>query len=130
MPFNMKLILLTTCDNSIDANLMRTKLEHEGIPCFLNNENFTNLMPNYYNLLGSGVRVMVPDKFFQQAKDILKLPEGNLKCPNCKSENISNKNKSFLETIKIIFIGIFFAAPVGNLITNFSCNDCHVEFKG
>ncbi|WP_422359492.1 DUF2007 domain-containing protein [Reichenbachiella sp.] len=125
----MKLTLLTTCDNSIDANLMRTKLEHEGIPCFLNNENFTNLMPNYYNLFGSGVRVMVPDEFLEQAKEILQLSDGVLKCPNCKSENISNKNKPLLETIKVIFIGIFFAAPVGNLITNFCCDDCKTEFK-
>lgn len=125
----MKLTLLTTCDNSIDANLMRTKLEHEGIPCFLNNENFTNLMPHYYNLLGSGVRVMIPDEFLEQAKEILQLREGILKCPNCKSENISSKNKPFLETLKVIFIGIFLAAPVGNLITNFTCNDCQTEFK-
>ncbi|SMD32399.1 Putative signal transducing protein [Reichenbachiella faecimaris] len=125
----MKLVLLTTCDNSIDANLIRTKLEHEGIPCFLNNENFTNLMPHYYNLLGSGVRVMISDELLDQAKEIIQLPDGRLKCPNCNSKNISNKAKPILERLKIIFIGIFLVAPVGNLITNFKCEDCQTEFK-
>ncbi|MEP2025920.1 MAG: DUF2007 domain-containing protein [Reichenbachiella sp.] len=125
----MKVVLLTTCDNSIDANLIRIKLEHEGIPCFLNNENFTNLMPHYYNLLGSGVRVMIPDEFSEQAKEVLQISDGRLKCPNCESENITNKNKSFLESVKIFFIGIFLAAPIGNLIVNFTCNDCDTEFK-
>lgn len=125
----MNLVLLTTCDNSIDANLIRTKLEHEGIPCFLNNENFTDLLPNYYNLLGSGVRIMIPEDSVEQAKELLQISEGKLLCPNCNSLNISSKNKPWPERVKVIFIAIFLAGPVGNLITNFICEDCNTEFK-
>ncbi len=64
----MSLSKLATFDNSISANILRTKLESEGIICFLYNEHFTNLMPHYFDLLGSGVLVMVPTDQLKKAK--------------------------------------------------------------
>ena len=82
----MSLSLLATYDNGITANLLRNKLENEGIPCFLNNEHFSNIMPYYYNMLGSGVRVMVPTDQLERAKEIAKIDLGVLTCPNCNRQ--------------------------------------------
>lgn len=51
----MNTIRLTTCNDSFEANLIKDKLENEGIECFLTNENFTSLFPIYNGILGSGI---------------------------------------------------------------------------
>lgn len=84
----MKFTLLTTLDNSIDANLLRAKLEQVEIPCFLNNENITNTLPHYFNMLGSGVQVMVPSDQLSRAQEIAQLNQKAITCPNCGSEDI------------------------------------------
>ena len=54
-----KTIRLITCDTITDASFVKNRLNNEGIDCFLTNQNFTSLLPNYYNLFGSGVQVFV-----------------------------------------------------------------------
>jgi DNA-directed RNA polymerase subunit RPC12/RpoP len=125
----MKLALLTTCDNTIKANLIRTKLEAEGVLCFLNNEHFTSLMPHFYNMMGSGVRVMVPEEDLDKAREIMPVNTGKIRCPNCDSGSIVNKNESIANKLMVAFIGIFFLSPVGNLINNYTCTDCRQQFK-
>jgi hypothetical protein len=125
----MGLTLLTTCDNTINANLIRTKLAAEGIICFLNNENFSNLMPHYYNMLGSGVRIMIPEEDLPKAKELIHVDEGVITCPNCESTNITNKNESMSNKLKMAFIGIFLASPIGNLLNDYTCIDCQQQFK-
>lgn len=73
----MSLSELATFDNSLTANMLKSKLENEGIPCFLNNENFTNIMPHYFSMLGSGVKVLVPTDQLEKAKEMLLLMKGN-----------------------------------------------------
>ncbi|MEO9966721.1 MAG: DUF2007 domain-containing protein [Reichenbachiella sp.] len=129
MEKEMKLALLTICDHSINANLIRTRLEHDGIPCFLFNEHFTNLMPTYYHMLGSGVRVMIPEERLDEAKQLLQISDGRITCPNCHSENVVNENESFFKKVVLLFIGIFMVSPIGNLINDFFCKDCGCAFK-
>ena len=68
-----KLVHLATFSNTISAHLLRTKLESEGIPSFLNNENITNLLPHYFNIMGSGVQVLVPSEKLEEAQNIAQL---------------------------------------------------------
>jgi len=44
-----------TIDSLAEAHMIKGRLLNEGIDCFLTNENITNLMPHYNNMLGSGV---------------------------------------------------------------------------
>lgn len=125
----MNFSILSTYDNSISANLIKNKLELEGIPCILTNENFTNLMPHFYGILGSGVQVLVPNDRLLEAKTIAEIKADILTCPNCKSHNISNRNVKTLNKIRLLFISLFFIIPFGNLINNYFCNDCKHEFK-
>ena len=125
----MSLSELATFDNSLTAHMLKTKLEHEGIPCFLNNENFTNMMPLYFNMLGSGVRVMVPTDQLQLAKEIAKINNGELTCPNCGSSKIMNSVERTTDKLKLALIAIFLALPIGNLLNDYTCKNCEYQFK-
>lgn len=125
----MSLSVLVTYDNVITANLLKSKLESEGIPCFLNNENFTNLVPHYFNLLGSGVQVLVPRDQFARAKEIARIDDDVLTCPNCHSRNIANRIEQGRNKLGLLLILIFLIMPVGNLLNNYTCKDCQHRFK-
>ncbi len=125
----MSLSVLTTYDSTINANLLRAKLEHEGIPCFLNNEHFTNLMPHYFNILGSGVQILVPTDQLEQAKEIAKLDDGRMTCPNCGATNIKNDLESPKNKLKLILIALLIAVPIGNLLNRYRCLECGQKFK-
>lgn len=125
----MKFLVLTTLDNSIDAHILRTKLESEGIPCFLNNENITNLTPHLYKILGFGVQIFVPEDRLKEAKDIAGIDEGSIKCPNCKSSNITNRLLTGWNKIALTLLSLISAAPIGNLLNQYVCYDCNTEFK-
>lgn len=125
----MSLSVLTTYDSTINANLLRAKLENEGIPCFLNNEHFTNLMPHYFNILGSGVQILVPTDQLEQAKEIAKLDDGRMTCPNCGATNIKNDLESPKNKLKLILIALLIAVPIGNLLNRYKCLECGQKFK-
>jgi hypothetical protein len=65
-----KIIIYTSFDNVIAANIAKTKLDAYGIPCFLTEENFTNLYP-LRNDIFPGVRLHVFERDFEQVKEIL-----------------------------------------------------------
>jgi hypothetical protein len=65
-----KIIIYASFDNVIAANIAKTKLDAYGIPCFLTEENFTNLYP-LRNDIFPGVRLHVFEKDKEQAKNIL-----------------------------------------------------------
>ncbi len=65
-----KIIVYTSFDNVIAANIAKTKLDAYGIPCFLTEENFTGLYPLMNNLF-PGVRLHVFEKDFDRAQEIL-----------------------------------------------------------
>ena len=89
----MKLSLLTIMEDTVSANILKTKLESEDIPCFLHNENLTSLLPNARNLMGSGVRLMVPEELLERAIEIIDVEESEVSCPDCGSHELVNITK-------------------------------------
>ena len=65
-----KIIVYDSYDNTIKANLVKTKLDAYGIPCFLSGENFMNLYP-FKNELFSGVSLHVFETDVPRIKEIL-----------------------------------------------------------
>jgi DNA-directed RNA polymerase subunit RPC12/RpoP len=130
----MRFVRLTTIDNSYEANFLKDDLGVAGIPCFLTNENMTNLLPHTFGLLGSGIQVMVPEGELGKAKEVLALRSqvGKvISCPNCNSQNIrfglapGNKFK----TVLAIMASVVAWAPMGNIRNKYYCNDCKTEFS-
>ena len=129
-----KTIRLITCDNITDAYFIKNKLSNEGIECFLTNQNFTNLLPNYYNLFGAGVQVVVMESDYERSRELVKdklEPENVEKvCPFCGSTDIRiglGKNK----TLKIfnILLAITIGIPIGNVRVRYYCKTCKEEIK-
>lgn len=129
----MKTITLITADTSTEAHLIKGRLNNEGIECILTNENFTNLMPHYNNVMGAGIQVLIKEEDQERARDIIKdkiEPETIRECPYCHSKHIilgigKFKGMRFLNML----IAILFLIPLGNLKPKFYCKDCKQEFQ-
>ena len=65
-----KIIIFRAFDTVVEANLALTKLDAHGIPCFLTDENLTNLYP-IRNAIFPGVRLHIFEKDYDQVKSIL-----------------------------------------------------------
>jgi len=128
----MATTILTTCNNSIEANLIKGMLENNGIHCFLINENFSNLMPNYNGIMGSGVQIVINEFDMDEAIKLISYHEMTDKiiCPNCQSLNTSlglGTNK--IKKVFMVILSLFFGIPFGNLKSTYYCPDCKAEFK-
>jgi hypothetical protein len=130
----MKTASLITCENLIEAYLIKGRLANEGIESFLINQNFTYLMPLYNNMLGSGIQIIVIENDYHNAREIItdKLKPNNkeLICPYCNSNSIGlglGKHKIF--KIMNIVIAILAGIPFGNLKPKFYCQECKEEIK-
>ena len=130
---NIKTKSLIVCDNLAEAHILQGKLENEGINCFLTNENFTNLMPLYNNMLNSGIHIMINELDYDKARELVKdkiNPDiEDLVCPNCGSSNIVlglGKIKGF--KIFNVLIALLCFIPIGNLKPKYYCKQCKNEF--
>jgi len=130
----MKTAKVLTCDNHAEAHIMQGRLENEGIACFLTNENSTTILPQFNNMMGSGIQLMVREEDFEKAriilKDVIEPDNEALVCPNCGSTNIGlglGKGK-FIKLFNI-FIAIFMIIPIGNLKPKYYCKDCKTEIR-
>ncbi|HEY9009307.1 putative signal transducing protein [Ohtaekwangia sp.] len=128
-----EIIVFQQFDNTIDANIIKTKLDAYGIPCFLTEENLANLYPGQQHAFFQ-VRLHLFKHDLQEAQQIL--AEVNLfveddsmpVCPQCQSKKIergfSRKlTDQFLAGLHVLFFGIFFPQRKIN-----RCNDCQHEF--
>jgi len=135
----MPLKTLRTFDDSIQANLVKAKLESRGVLCFLKDEHSVTMNPLYINTLG-GIKLQVPVEDLKEAEGIVKEMEANLTlnkeeelltCPNCGSPELYHDFKTYgifewIVTMAIAFIGIVFPFMYK---TVYKCKNCDTEFK-
>jgi hypothetical protein len=67
----MDYVKLCTVDNSYEANFIKEDLAEEGIPCMINHENITQLLPSVSFIPGSGIQILVATDDLQRAKEVL-----------------------------------------------------------
>ena len=65
-----KIIIFDSFDTVVEANLVKTKLDAYGVPCFLTEENFTSLYP-LRNAIFPGVRLHIFEKDVERVKEVL-----------------------------------------------------------
>jgi DNA-directed RNA polymerase subunit RPC12/RpoP len=94
---NDNIIVLKKFETLIEANIAKTKLNAYGIPCFLTEENLTNMTTH---LLSGGIRLHIFAQDEDRAKQIVvgdKLgkseEDGILECPKCQSRKIISNRK-------------------------------------
>lgn len=131
-----KLVTLASFDNSIDAHLLRTKLENEEIPCFIFDENMVTLNP-LNNLTVGGVKVKVMEENLDAARNILEhisaQPIQNddgtfLACPKCGSSHITPGVKTTTFVGFVLYILMLGMYPL-DMKTKFYCQQCKTMFR-
>jgi hypothetical protein len=122
-----KIIVFDAYDTVVAANLVKTKLDAFGIPCFLTDENFVGLYP-IRNEVFPGIRLHIFEKDKTQVKEILKEETAIIRaCPACRSTDIvyEPSGKSITTyVISEILMGLFL--PVKKV---YRCEDCKREFE-
>ena len=134
----MKWVTVKTFDNSIDAHLLKSKLESEEIICRLFDENMVSLNP-LFNVTVGGIKLKIKEADIAKAKTILaeldKTPfttEDNitLKCPECDSEDYYSNFKSmkgFKGILSAITAFLLMLFPI-YYKSVYKCKDCGTEF--
>lgn len=130
-----EIIVFRKFETSIDAYIVKSKLDAYGIPCFLTEENMTNLYPGASSLMNFNVRLHLFAYDIERARNIMEEnhlvldDESITKCPKCKSRKVERDfpkkfSLTFASTLNIMFFGIFF--PHKKI---FRCLECEFEFN-
>ena len=135
----MALTTLTTFGNFIEAHLLKSKLESEGIACFLLDEHMVTLNP-LYNVTIGGIKLKVDEKDQERALEIINEigataitdEEGReVDCPNCGSNNlasgvISMRGMKGIFSALISFLFMIFPIYYKRV---YRCNSCNTQFE-
>lgn len=124
-----KIIVFREYENSIDANVAKTKLDAYDVPCFLTQENLNNLMAQNPFLFRIKLHIFETDTL--RAKKILDDlfdHDSPKTCPNCESTEIiyADSRKKFN-----VFASIAFAFLLHTPLEKkkvYHCLDCKTEF--
>jgi len=132
---NRDTVLARTFYNNIEANIIKGRLESEGISCFLTNEIFSTLMPHLNYLTGGGTHLFVMRFDYEKTGSILDAIdnqhriEGVIVCPECGSDSIKiGLGKSKLKIWIIILLSSLFAMQFSNIKTSYICRNCDHQF--
>jgi hypothetical protein len=96
------MLTLKIFDTSIEAHLLKSRLESEGIPSYIFDENIVTLNPLYNNLVG-GVKLKISALDLDRAQKILDEIEAKdvsddegrtVSCPRCGSSKFHAGYKS------------------------------------
>jgi Zn finger protein HypA/HybF involved in hydrogenase expression len=116
-----KIIVYDSYNTVVEANLVKTKLDAYGIPCFLSEENFTTLYP-FKNQLFPGVRLHIFEKDFDQVKELLEenaLDIDDTLCPTCGSKDVAIVDKEEDKGIVDTFLSLIQPSP-----KTYRCKNC------
>lgn len=126
-----KLVHLTSLYDVMEANLLKSKLEYEGIKCFIFDENTVNVNPLYSTAMG-GVRVMVSNIDANEALIVLENfkpgAAGIMICPHCSSTDIAIKQR-LTNYLLALLQATFSSVQSSNLKPRCTCNDCGHNWK-
>jgi hypothetical protein len=136
-----KIVTFASYYDPMLAHIIRTRLEANGIACFVADENTIGANPLYNQAVG-GVKLKVFERDLERCREILD-SEGDLHeqdhhevadtnntyvvCPFCASTNVSTiieeaNNEEWMDTI-INFVNPF------NSPKNWHCNNCLQDFE-
>lgn len=134
-----KLITLKTFDSAIEAHLLRSRLEQEGIMSYIFDENIVMLNPLYNNLVG-GIKLKIESNDEPEAQRILAELENRtltrddgtaVACPRCGSQHYYEgfkAVKSLGDIVSFCIAFLFMIYPFAYKSLK-KCKDCGMEFK-
>ncbi|MES2650294.1 MAG: DUF2007 domain-containing protein [Bacteroidota bacterium] len=137
-----KIIVHSAYYNPIEANIIKTRLEASGIPCFLTDENVATINPLYNQAIG-GVKLNVFERDVERINALIAenefevepeltndVYEDKILCEICDSDNVSwgqatkNRFSWWVTVLSFFFIVYPFKAN-----KCYHCYNCGHEFK-
>ena len=133
----MKLVTAQTFNDSVSAHLVKTRLENEGIECYIFDEHINNIMPIYGQAVG-GIRIKIKEEDVPKAKALIEewelrphLDRANetLTCAACGSHEIYGGFKSFKTSLGWLTLAISFLFMIYPFYskTVYRCKRCGEE---
>ena len=120
-----RIIVLQTFNSAIDANIIKSKLDAYGIPCFLTEENMTVLINP---IISGGIKLHIFERDRQQVIELLteeylrKHEEDDFqRCPFCDSKRILTISDNRLDPAFVVKLLL-------QLSKRHFCLDCQREF--
>lgn len=101
----MTLVTIATFSSYFDAHLIKGRLEHEGVSCFIKDENTVSINPMYDIAMG-GIKLQVPENEVDTAREILKDTSYN-ETGSITTFNVFDKARKESSILKIILIILF-----------------------
>lgn len=137
--FSMSFVTVKTYDNHLDAAVLKSKLENEGIQSYLFDELSVTVMPLHTWAMG-GIKLKVREADIERTRKVLvkinNTPitdeNGNeVCCLSCDSKNINSGYGSLdgWKTILLVFVGILSLVSVPISGSNYYCLECKTGFK-
>ncbi len=133
----MSLLTVKVFANSTDAHLFKSRLESNGIDCYLFDENI-NSMNMLYGVATGGIKAKVNaidtekvQQLLQEIEDEKKANDMFIKCPVCEStEHYKNfvSIKGWKAFLAALVAFITFSYPVYQK-TVYRCKECDNEFQ-
>ena len=134
---NDNMITLARFQYSAEAQIVKGRIESEGIEAFLTDQYTIDTDPLVSHAIG-GVKLKVWKKDKKQAEEILQNiaefsldDEGNaMECPNCKSEKVRYYTsitdlQSFFSFIICLFVAVL---PI-HVSYKYRCENCNQKFN-
>ncbi|WP_338811834.1 hypothetical protein V9L05_10455 [Bernardetia sp. Wsw4-3y2] len=133
----MSLLTVKVFSTPTEAHLFKSRLENEGIDCYLFDENIAGMNFTYDVAIG-GIKAKVNSADTQRVKEVLQKLEEEQKakdifiiCPVCEStEHYKNFTsiKGWKAILATIFSFLTFSYPVYKK-TVYKCKECGNEFE-
>jgi len=139
-----KIITLESYYDPMLAHIIRTRLEANGVPCFVADENTIGANPLYNQAVG-GVKLKIFERDLERCREIL-ASEGDLHeqdhfeidnetntyviCPYCASTNVTNiaEDKGKGKWPDLLDSLANLVSPFHSQM-NWRCNNCQREFE-
>lgn len=141
-----KTVVYSTYYNSIEANIIKARIEDSGYACFLADENLAVLNPFYNQAIG-GIKLIVferdvpninellaeefdSESFPSEANLVGEQSEVDMVCGNCNSSNVgygmATKKKEGWWNVMLTLLLFPFPLKVNKC---YHCYDCGYEFN-
>lgn len=130
-----KIVTFEAYYDTMEAEIVRGRLEANDIRCFIADDNVMNSNP-VYNLMMGGVKIKVFERDLEACRTVLAeepiLAEGDalISCPDCESTNVfygpAPLKKNWFYIILSLVVGGYYPPYIKR---NWICKDCGTNFK-
>jgi ribosomal protein L37AE/L43A len=129
-----KIVTLTSYHDLMEAEIVRGRLEANGISCFIINDNVLDYNP-FYNQLVGGIKLNVFERDLNKCRDILaedvtlETDDELTTCPYCKSTNVHYGSVSSKRSWATIILSVLTSRFPIQSHRSWTCRDCGANFN-